>query len=103
MKIGIMTHWWSHGNYGQILQAYALQSFLRKHGHNPFIIKYQALLDVELDYSHPRAFVRTTLRKVRRYRKGLADTIRGVRSPRGFAHLKQTNYSFQGHISPLTV
>lgn len=40
MKIGIITFWQTNDNYGQVLQAYALQQHLRKQGHEPFIIRY---------------------------------------------------------------
>ena len=39
MKIGIMTLW-GCPNYGQNLQAYALQRFLRDAGHDAFLIRY---------------------------------------------------------------
>lgn len=41
MKIGIMTFWWSNDNYGQLLQCYALQKYLRDLGHDPFLIRYR--------------------------------------------------------------
>ena len=40
LKIGIITFWWSHDNYGQLLQCYALQKYLRNMGHEPFLIRY---------------------------------------------------------------
>ncbi len=40
MRIGIITHWWCHENYGQLLQCYALQAHLKALGHEPFLIKY---------------------------------------------------------------
>jgi hypothetical protein len=40
MKIGIMTFWWSEDNYGQILQCYALQKYLRNAGHDAYLIRY---------------------------------------------------------------
>lgn len=40
MKIGIITFYNSQDNYGQILQCFALQQFLRNHGHDPFLIRY---------------------------------------------------------------
>ena len=40
MRIGIITFWQSHDNYGQILQCFALQQQLIKMGHKPFLIKY---------------------------------------------------------------
>lgn len=41
MKIGVITYWWSDDNYGQILQAYALQAYLKAKGHDVFLIKYK--------------------------------------------------------------
>jgi hypothetical protein len=38
-KIGIVTYWYSEDNYGQILQCYALQKFLKQLGHAPFLIR----------------------------------------------------------------
>ena len=40
MKIGVLTYWTSKDNYGQILQCYALQHFLRKAGHDTCLIRY---------------------------------------------------------------
>lgn len=40
MKIGIITHWWCFENYGQLLQCYAFQRFLKLRGHEPFLIRY---------------------------------------------------------------
>jgi len=47
MKIGILTFWWSNDNYGQLLQCYALQKYLRDMGHSPFLIKYRWDNDVK--------------------------------------------------------
>ncbi len=40
LKIGILTFWWSNDNYGQLLQCYALQKYLRDAGHEAFLIRY---------------------------------------------------------------
>ena len=40
MRIGIITFWESNDNYGQVLQAYALQQVLKDMGHSPFQIRY---------------------------------------------------------------
>lgn len=40
MKIGIITFWQGKDNYGQLLQCWALQQYLRKQGHDPFLIRY---------------------------------------------------------------
>lgn len=41
MRIGILTFWWSKDNYGQLLQAYALQAYLRAQGHDAYLIRYK--------------------------------------------------------------
>ncbi len=43
MRIGIMTFWQAKENYGQVLQLYALYSFFKEHGHEPFLIRYDRL------------------------------------------------------------
>ena len=40
-KVGIITHWWSIHNYGQKLQAYALQSFLQKYDCKCTLLRYK--------------------------------------------------------------
>lgn len=40
MKIGIITYWQSNDNYGQLLQCFALQQYLRLQGHEPYLIRY---------------------------------------------------------------
>lgn len=46
MRIGIMTFWWSNDNYGQLLQCYALQKYLRDAGHDAYLIRYDYRQDV---------------------------------------------------------
>ena len=41
MKIGVVTFWQSKDNYGQHLQSFALQTYLKKMGHEPFLIRYK--------------------------------------------------------------
>lgn len=38
-KIGILTFWNTPDNYGQMLQCYALQTFLRSQGHTTFLVR----------------------------------------------------------------
>lgn len=45
LKIGILTFWWSNDNYGQLLQCYALQKYLRDNGHDAFLIRYNSQND----------------------------------------------------------
>lgn len=41
MRVGVMTFWQSQDNYGQLLQCYALQKYLRDLGHDAFLIRYR--------------------------------------------------------------
>lgn len=50
MKIGIITFWTSSDNYGQILQYFALQTYLQSIGHEPFLIKYIPLNKINKHY-----------------------------------------------------
>ena len=65
MKIGIMTFWWSEDNYGQLLQCYALQKYLRNLGHDAFLIRY--LPEKETNYSLKRFLSIFNPTKVIRY------------------------------------
>ena len=56
MKIGIITFHASH-NYGSMLQAYALLSFLKEQGHQVFIVNYQSKAQKTI-YHRPISFVR---------------------------------------------
>lgn len=41
MRVGVLTHSAGDDNYGQILQCYALQQYLRQNGHDPFLIQHK--------------------------------------------------------------
>ncbi|PRY55288.1 polysaccharide pyruvyl transferase [Arcticibacter pallidicorallinus] len=47
VRVGIMTFWWTHSNYGQVLQAYALMTFLKNLGYDVFFIRYQGIGDIK--------------------------------------------------------
>ncbi len=40
MKIGVMTFWHGNSNYGQIMQCWAMQQFLKRQGHEPYVIRF---------------------------------------------------------------
>lgn len=40
-QTGIITFWESKNNYGQLIQCFALQYYLRKKGYSPFLIRYR--------------------------------------------------------------
>ncbi|MEY8688015.1 polysaccharide pyruvyl transferase family protein [Bacteroides sp. AN502(2024)] len=42
MRIGILTCWSSKDNYGQQLQCWALQQYLRGQGHQPYLVRFVA-------------------------------------------------------------
>ena len=48
MRIGVLTFYWSQDNYGQLLQAYALQRYLEAAGHEAFLIQYR----LDSDFIH---------------------------------------------------
>jgi len=43
MKIAIITRWGTPNNYGQVLQCYALQKYLKDAGHEPYVIRFNYL------------------------------------------------------------
>lgn len=43
-KVAVQTFWTSQYNYGQILQGYALQQFLRENGFDAYIIRFDSVL-----------------------------------------------------------
>ncbi len=56
MRIGVITYWDSKDNYGQMLQLYAMQVYLKKQGHNPFLIRYQRNLPKRADFRWSNVF-----------------------------------------------
>jgi hypothetical protein len=85
MKIGILTFHWAT-NYGAILQAYALQTYLKKRGHDVYIINYRPkqhkktllgcfyTLRFWLYFNNLKAYIKE--RKLESFRKGfLHETL----------------------------
>lgn len=67
MKIGILTFWWSKDNYGQLLQAYALQKYLRDRGHDAYLIRYRPERDMKRTPLVLRVFKAFNPAKLARY------------------------------------
>lgn len=68
MKIGIITFWDSDDNYGQQLQCYALQEYLRRQGHDSLVIRYRHKKDTKFSLSkfspqYISSFIRYRLKK----------------------------------------
>ena len=71
MKIGIITFWQTKDNYGQVLQAFALQQKLKQMGHEPYLIKYahsEAVISVwqDLVRHYIKQLLRFRLKKPRK-------------------------------------
>ena len=98
MKICVMTHWWSSGNYGQILQAYALQRYLSELGHDVRIIKYEALLDVTFDYSTVKTIVKSLRRWVKVRRRFIVESYFQKEDNRAFRSFKRRRLRFSQHF-----
>ena len=78
MKIGILTFWWAQDNYGQLLQCYALQKYLRDMGHEAFLIRYDYQNDVKkspLIIKCFKAFNPVKLFRYFAYKKHNADVL----------------------------
>ena len=99
MKIGVMTFWWSEDNYGQLLQCYALQKYLRDKGHDAYLIRYDHRKDfTKLSYwrkilraTNPVWLYKYLLNKKRK----IVDKYEKTNNPRKFEefrskYLKQT-------------
>lgn len=77
MKIGIITYWQSSDNYGQLLQCFALQKYLKSLGHDVFLIRYdfanrklprnkwKRLVKIALIYPAVKRIVQYKLRQAR--------------------------------------
>lgn len=61
MRIGIITFWSSNDNYGQLLQCYALQKYLRQQEHDVFLIKYNP---ISFDSKRPKEILKNILRPI---------------------------------------
>lgn len=66
MKIGIITFWESKDNYGQILQCFALQKFLRERAYNAFVIRYKKP-NIELPNKRKRIIINRLKKCLRIY------------------------------------
>lgn len=91
MKIGILTFHWPE-NYGAVLQAYALQSYLTDLGHNVHIINYKPI-NQDLYYLnillHPDQMKQFGNIRRRKQKKALLDIFRKTK-----LHLTRRYYSF---------
>ena len=92
MKIGIITFHWPE-NYGAVLQAYALQSYLTNLGHDVQIINYKSI-NQDLYYLnmliHPQLIKEYESIRRRKKKKNLLDVFR-----KKYLNLTRRYYSCQ--------
>lgn len=100
MKIGVITHWWCFENYGQILQGYALQHYLKAKGHDPFVIRYNpfnqvgdrmTILRIVRKLVHPIEFFRNVLMRLTGSNRRAVERRRKVEAQRRFEEFKKSN------------
>lgn len=87
MKIGVITFSQSQDNYGQILQCYAMQIFLRQLGHEPFLIRYAEPVAPKPRFRFRKLF--TYLIHIRLYLRWWLHRRRSARDERRYSHPEQ--------------
>ena len=98
MKIGILTFWWGSDNYGQILQAFALQKYLKSQGHDAYLVRYKPKA-VGLRAKLKRVLSVSTLWSYLKSRKSAKRSSEFQRAhPRYFSEFVRTRFT----LSPRT-
>lgn len=103
MKIGVITFWSSQDNYGQILQCYALQFFLKSRGYEVILIRYEPNSKEKTKFYLLDKFIKLfSLRHIVsyvKYRKDLVAYERFLKSnPRYFDEFRLRNISMSEKI-----
>lgn len=75
MRIGVLTHYAGDDNYGQLLQCYALQQFLKQNGHDPFVIQHKV---DDISNTEKLSLLKNIMRYIRallfpKYRKNISN------------------------------
>ena len=108
MKIGIITLWGTKDNYGQVLQAYALQKYLMSRGHDVYHIKY-AIKGKNLNeqitelIKHPIKRLKAILKRIFVLNKSIKEGQKfALEHPRGFdefrnKEIKTYEYNYKGY------
>lgn len=105
MRIGVMTLWQTAANYGQVLQCYALQKYLRNSGHDAYIIRYTGgkdylpipFLRKAFEFLHPIKMYRLLLRtknKATRIKENKERNFNDFRSK----HIKSSDRVYRRYI-----
>ncbi len=103
MKIGIITYWDTEENYGQVLQCYALISYLKEKGHEPFLIRTKLGDDGHTSFIHKIETVLTLLSKPSSFiklfrRKEPLYNETGNKTDRKFKEFRKKNIPYTEEI-----
>lgn len=103
MKIGVITHWWCFENYGQLLQCFAFQRFLKSNGHEPFLIRWypgsafgdkMTFCRILRKFRNPFAFIRSILYRINGTTKKIARRRAIVSQRRDFDGFRREYLAF---------
>jgi len=102
MKIGIMTLWWSEDNYGQLLQCYALQKYLRDMGHDAYLIRYDRRRDFKLSIGRKILKASNPVKLYKFLKRKVIDRKERRDNPRNFEefrnkHIKQSEKKYHSY------
>lgn len=100
MKIGVLTHSGTDDNYGQILQAFALQKYLAGKGHDVFLIKYSSDNDKSKErFVLLKNMIRFVLRIVSKERRDMHQYIKHMQSVSKDNRVKNVRRKFKEFLS----
>ncbi len=99
MRIGVLTHSGSDDNYGQILQCYALQSYLKLQGHSSFLIKYSSDAEVAGERFHLlKQFIRSAISLVSPARKQMYTELEHYKKLHHINMINNQKRAFQAFL-----
>lgn len=95
MKIGIITFWQTKDNYGQVLQAFALQRVLIKMGHSPYLIRYT---HSEIRFRNFKTRIKNAIKKLFYKESSLRNTSVINQDIRQFYSFKKNNLLMSNNL-----
>lgn len=94
MKIGVITYWQSCDNYGQQLQCWALQQYLIKLGHEPYLIRYDFKNRVPIHNFIDRFKTWLIYKKIKNL---ILSFLRIIKKPTELKNIKRQFHNFRKH------
>lgn len=99
VNIGILTHFGTSDNYGQILQCFALQSYLNKLGYDSFLIRYTPTTVVKERFHLVKQAIRLILSVLSSERRKIYKEIRYYKHLRNINNKKNELRQFRQFVS----